>query len=163
MSISSAEANQRAETYTQLWNFANTYALGKHMSEQLVARYQAQLQLPIAVVRPSLVSAIAGEPYPGVNLVAAAVCSTRHWQRHERHFYGVLPYRPQSMWATEQAAHCSRLIGMFTHNLLLGSPTSDHSPTGVHMCLKGLLQLLQGAGGSLPFHPQQLRPDTTLT
>lgn len=67
LSIPSAEANQRAETYTQLWNFANTYALGKHMSEQLVARYQAQLQLPIAVVRPSLVSAIAGEPYPGMS------------------------------------------------------------------------------------------------
>lgn len=60
-----AEANQRAETYKQLWNFPNTYTLGKHMSEQLVTRYQAQLQLPVAIVRPSLTSAIAGEPYPG--------------------------------------------------------------------------------------------------
>jgi thioester reductase-like protein len=33
---------------------------GKHMSEQLVARYQAKQQLPVAIVRPSLVSAIAG-------------------------------------------------------------------------------------------------------
>lgn len=32
---------------------------------QLVTRYQAQLQLPIAIVRPSLTCAIAGEPYPG--------------------------------------------------------------------------------------------------
>jgi hypothetical protein len=31
------------------------------MSEQLVARYQAKQQLPVAIVRPSLVSAIAGE------------------------------------------------------------------------------------------------------
>lgn len=29
------EANQRAETYKQLWNFPNTYTLGKHMSEQV--------------------------------------------------------------------------------------------------------------------------------
>jgi thioester reductase-like protein len=36
---------------------------GKHMSEQLVARYQAKQQLPIAIVRPSLVSAIAGEQW----------------------------------------------------------------------------------------------------
>ncbi|KAF6261123.1 male sterility protein-domain-containing protein [Scenedesmus sp. NREL 46B-D3] len=40
-------------------------AQGKHMSEQLVTRYQAKQQLPVAIVRPSLVSAIAGEPYPG--------------------------------------------------------------------------------------------------
>jgi hypothetical protein len=53
------------ETYKQLWGFPNTYTLGKHLAEQLVARYQAQLDMPIAVVRPSLVSAIAGEPYPG--------------------------------------------------------------------------------------------------
>jgi hypothetical protein len=33
---------------------------GKHMSEQLVTRYQAKQQLPVAIVRPSLVSAIAG-------------------------------------------------------------------------------------------------------
>lgn len=60
-----SEANQRAETYKQLWHFPNTYTMGKHMSEQLVTRYQAQLQLPVAIVRPSLTSAIAGEPYPG--------------------------------------------------------------------------------------------------
>ena len=63
------EANQRAETYKQLWNFPNTYTLGKHMGEQLVTRYQAQLQLPVAIVRPSLTSAIAGEPYPGTRCI----------------------------------------------------------------------------------------------
>lgn len=46
-------------------NFPNTYTLGKHMGEQLVTRYQSQLQLPVAIVRPSLTCAIAGEPYPG--------------------------------------------------------------------------------------------------
>lgn len=64
-----AEANQRAETYKQLWNFPNTYTLGKHMGEQLVTRYQAQLQLAVAIVRPSLTSAIAGEPYPGTGCI----------------------------------------------------------------------------------------------
>eukprot|EP00775_Hariotina_reticulata_P012149 gene12149-12287_t len=65
LSLPKADANSRAAALIKRWNFPNTYTLGKHMSEQLVARYQAKQQLPVAIVRPSLVSAIAGEPYPG--------------------------------------------------------------------------------------------------
>ncbi|WIA40444.1 hypothetical protein OEZ86_013801 [Tetradesmus obliquus] len=59
------DANLRADILLRRWKFPNTYTMGKHMSEQLVTRYQAKQQLPVAIVRPSLVSAIAGEPYPG--------------------------------------------------------------------------------------------------
>lgn len=55
------DANCRTETLMKRWKFPNTYTMGKHMSEQLVTRYQAKQQLPVAIVRPSLVSAIAGE------------------------------------------------------------------------------------------------------
>uniref|UniRef100_A0A383VYV1 Fatty acyl-CoA reductase n=1 Tax=Tetradesmus obliquus TaxID=3088 RepID=A0A383VYV1_TETOB len=65
LALPKPDANSRAATLLQRWHFPNTYTLGKHMSEQLVARYQAEQQLPVAIVRPSLVSAIAGEPYPG--------------------------------------------------------------------------------------------------
>eukprot|EP00879_Flechtneria_rotunda_P002270 GHRR01002461.1.p1 GENE.GHRR01002461.1~~GHRR01002461.1.p1 ORF type:complete len:664 (+),score=233.63 GHRR01002461.1:802-2793(+) len=65
LALPKTDANDRTQMFLQRWKFPNTYTLGKHMSEQLVARYQAKFQLPIAIVRPSLVSAIAGEPYPG--------------------------------------------------------------------------------------------------
>jgi thioester reductase-like protein len=61
LSLPKADANSRAAALIKRWNFPNTYTLGKHMSEQLVARYQAKQQLPVAIVRPSLVSAIAGK------------------------------------------------------------------------------------------------------
>lgn len=65
MSLPQRDANNRAQVLMKMWKFPNTYTMGKHMSEQLVTRYQAKQQLPVAIVRPSLVSAIAGEPYPG--------------------------------------------------------------------------------------------------
>ncbi|KAF8055926.1 fatty acyl-CoA reductase [Scenedesmus sp. PABB004] len=65
LSMPSRDANRRAAALLERWAFPNTYTMGKHMSEQLVTRYQARLQLPVAIVRPSLVCALAGEPYPG--------------------------------------------------------------------------------------------------
>jgi hypothetical protein len=102
MSLPAGDADMRATVYMKRWGFPNTYTLGKHLTEHLVAKYQvravcvvgvvwvwvgrrifcvplgpiispsphptnpqARLQLPVALVRPSLVSAIAGMPYPG--------------------------------------------------------------------------------------------------
>ncbi|KIZ03988.1 hypothetical protein MNEG_3968 [Monoraphidium neglectum] len=65
MSLPSGDADMRANVYMKRWRFPNTYTLGKHLTEHLVAKYQSRLQLPVAIVRPSLVSAIAGAPYPG--------------------------------------------------------------------------------------------------
>jgi hypothetical protein len=63
--LSKGDANNRAQVYIRRWDFPNTYTFGKHLAEQLVASYQSSHGLPVAIVRPSLVSAIAGEPYPG--------------------------------------------------------------------------------------------------
>ena len=48
----------------QRWGFKNTYTFGKHLAEQLVASYHGR-HFPVAIVRPSLVSGVAGKPYPG--------------------------------------------------------------------------------------------------
>lgn len=65
MSLPASDADMRANVYMRRWRFPNTYTLGKHLTEHLVAKYQSRLQLPVAIVRPSLVSAMAGAPYPG--------------------------------------------------------------------------------------------------
>jgi hypothetical protein len=59
------EASARAAHYIDLWGFRNTYAFGKHLTEKALAALNAELRLPLALVRPSLVSAISAEPYPG--------------------------------------------------------------------------------------------------
>ncbi|GBF96748.1 hypothetical protein Rsub_09490, partial [Raphidocelis subcapitata] len=58
-------AAQRAQSCIELWGFRNTYAFGKHLTEKALAAINAELRLPLAIVRPSLVSAISAEPYPG--------------------------------------------------------------------------------------------------
>ncbi|KAI8471567.1 MAG: male sterility protein-domain-containing protein [Monoraphidium minutum] len=65
LAMPAAEANERAADYIRLWGFRNTYAFGKHLAEKAVAAVQRELDLPAAIVRPSLVSAIFSEPYPG--------------------------------------------------------------------------------------------------
>ncbi|KIZ05743.1 hypothetical protein MNEG_2214 [Monoraphidium neglectum] len=65
LALPAAEANERAAGYISLWGFRNTYAFGKHLAEKAVAALQRELDLPVAIVRPSLVSAISAEPYPG--------------------------------------------------------------------------------------------------
>ena len=60
-----AEAEALAAKYIELWGFKNTYALGKHLAEKAVVAHAAKHDLPLVIVRPSLVSAVAAEPYPG--------------------------------------------------------------------------------------------------
>lgn len=65
LGLTAGDAAQRATVYTTRWNYPNTYCLGKHLAEQMVAQYQQRYALPVAVVRPALVSAVAKAPYPG--------------------------------------------------------------------------------------------------
>lgn len=48
----------------QRWGFHNTYCMGKHLTEQLVQSYHGRI-CPCSIVRPTLVSAVAKEPYAG--------------------------------------------------------------------------------------------------
>ena len=74
-------------SYRQRWGFKNTYTFGKHLAEQLVASYHGR-HFPVAIVRPSLVSAVAGQPYPGYagNMAGWNVIS----------FVGLSPLPPQT-------------------------------------------------------------------
>jgi hypothetical protein len=65
LGLPAEEATALAAKYIDLWGFKNTYAMGKHLAEKAVVRLAGELRLPLAVVRPSLVSAVAAEPYCG--------------------------------------------------------------------------------------------------
>eukprot|EP00882_Tetradesmus_deserticola_P013375 GHRQ01014200.1.p1 GENE.GHRQ01014200.1~~GHRQ01014200.1.p1 ORF type:complete len:468 (+),score=166.28 GHRQ01014200.1:148-1551(+) len=65
MSLKPAAANVRAQMFLEMWGFPNTYTMGKNLTEKLVASYHKQHGLPVAIVRPSLVTGLAGLPYPG--------------------------------------------------------------------------------------------------
>lgn len=65
LSLSKIEADRRADFYTHHWGFPNTYCLGKHLAEQLVYRTHQATGLPLAILRPSLVTGVAGLPWPG--------------------------------------------------------------------------------------------------
>jgi hypothetical protein len=39
--------------------------MGKHLAEKAVLNLQQEFNLPMCIVRPSLVSAVAAEPYAG--------------------------------------------------------------------------------------------------
>jgi fatty acyl-CoA reductase len=60
-----AAAQDRATALAARWGFPNNYTLGKHLTEQLVAAARTRHGLPLAIVRPSLVAAVAVEPLPG--------------------------------------------------------------------------------------------------
>lgn len=46
-------------------DFPNTYTLGKHLTEELVADFHKEGRLPVVIVRPTLVCGLSGAPYPG--------------------------------------------------------------------------------------------------
>jgi nucleoside-diphosphate-sugar epimerase len=75
-------ANLRAEGLLAQWNFPNNYTLSKHLAEYMVADYQQHANMPVAIVRPTLISSVARDPYPGehefmnVNKIDAVCWST---------------------------------------------------------------------------------------
>jgi nucleoside-diphosphate-sugar epimerase len=65
MSMPAHNANLRAEGLLAQWNFPNNYTLSKHLAEYMVADYQKYFDLPVSIVRPTLISSVARDPYPG--------------------------------------------------------------------------------------------------
>ena len=64
LSLPTEEADLQAADLMRRLNFASTYAFGKLLTEQLVD----DIYMPgvgKVIVRPSLISGLAGEPYPG--------------------------------------------------------------------------------------------------
>eukprot|EP00878_Enallax_costatus_P007771 GHUV01008134.1.p1 GENE.GHUV01008134.1~~GHUV01008134.1.p1 ORF type:complete len:416 (+),score=108.71 GHUV01008134.1:316-1563(+) len=59
------EADQQTQLVMQRLNFASSYAFGKFLTELMVEEFPLPSRVSKAVVRPSLISSIAGAPYPG--------------------------------------------------------------------------------------------------
>lgn len=60
-----AAANQHTAELLQRLNFSGTCAFSKHLAEQLVDSTVLKPGVSRAIVRPSLIAAVAQEPYPG--------------------------------------------------------------------------------------------------
>jgi fatty acyl-CoA reductase len=65
MALPPDEANALALTVMQDNSFGSTYALGKNLTELLVADTRLGRGVAKAIVRPALISSVAGAPYPG--------------------------------------------------------------------------------------------------
>jgi hypothetical protein len=59
-------ANSRVAGLMKAWNFPNNYTLSKHLAEYMVADFHKYCKLPIVIARPTLISSVARDPYPGV-------------------------------------------------------------------------------------------------
>lgn len=65
LNLPAEEADRQTAMVMQRLNFGSTYAFGKYLTELLVEGYPLPNRVSKAMVRPSLISSIAGEPYPG--------------------------------------------------------------------------------------------------
>lgn len=59
------DADQQTAMVMQRLNFASSYAFGKYLTELMVEEFNLPGHVSKVMVRPSLISSIAGAPYPG--------------------------------------------------------------------------------------------------
>ncbi len=59
------EADEQTQLVMQRLNFQSSYAFGKYLTELMVEEFLLPSRVSKAIVRPSLISSIAGAPYPG--------------------------------------------------------------------------------------------------
>lgn len=65
MDMPSEEANRVALDFMAAHNFNSTYAFGKHLTEMMVVDAPLRPGVCRAMVRPSLIAGLVGDPYPG--------------------------------------------------------------------------------------------------
>lgn len=65
MSMDTETANKVALDLMGKNNFNSTYAFGKHLTERMVVDTQVKPGVQRAMVRPSLIAGLLGDPYPG--------------------------------------------------------------------------------------------------
>jgi hypothetical protein len=73
--MDAASANQHTAELLQRLNFTSTSAFSKHLAEQLVDSTVIKAGVSRAIVRPSLIAAIAGDPWPGYITGSAAAAT----------------------------------------------------------------------------------------
>jgi hypothetical protein len=65
LAMDAATANRHTADLLHKLHFTSTYAFGKHLTEQLVDGTVIKPGVSRAIVRPSLIAAVAQDPYPG--------------------------------------------------------------------------------------------------
>lgn len=69
MSLDDETAQRQALKFIKKYNFLNTYAISKNLTERLVMDYgmakPGRVALPVCITRPAVVGAIAQQPHPG--------------------------------------------------------------------------------------------------
>ena len=65
LAMDAATANRHTAELMARLSFSSTYAFAQHLTEQLVDATLIKPGVSRAIVRPSLVAAVAQEPYPG--------------------------------------------------------------------------------------------------
>lgn len=65
MSMPADTADQEAAAIMSRLNFTSTYAFGKLLAEQMVDDPTVLPGVAKVIVRPSLITGVAGAPYPG--------------------------------------------------------------------------------------------------
>lgn len=65
LAMDTATANRHTAELMQQLSFSSTYAFAQHLTEQLVDGTTIKPGVSRAIVRPSLIAAVAQEPYPG--------------------------------------------------------------------------------------------------
>jgi hypothetical protein len=67
MDMEAWEADAEAHNLVKHWGFPDMYCLSKRLAELLVERYSQRYdrQYSFALVRPSIIGAVAAQPYPG--------------------------------------------------------------------------------------------------
>jgi len=110
-------ANLRAEGLLAQWNFPNNYTLSKHLAEYMVADYQQTFNMPVAIVRPTLISSVARDPYPGEHLQAATL----------RCVPAVLP-KTTTIWCHSMNRSLQQCCCNDTHMAVKASPMLGNCP-----------------------------------
>jgi hypothetical protein len=65
LTLNAAQADKQVAQLMQCLNFNSTYAFGKYLTELLVDDTLVREGVANVIVRPSLISGLAGDPYPG--------------------------------------------------------------------------------------------------
>lgn len=65
LSMDAESASRHTAELMQAHNFVSTYAFSQHLTEQLVDSTVIRPGVSRAIVRPSVVGALAQDPYPG--------------------------------------------------------------------------------------------------
>ncbi|KAL0022255.1 hypothetical protein WJX77_010593 [Trebouxia sp. C0004] len=134
--VPKAKAAQQAQAYMQQWCFPNTYCFSKHLAESLMAEYHTRA-FPVAIIRPSIIGAVAGSPLPGyvgntagsTGAALAIATGIAAWTCHQpSSTFDLVPGDMVSSTILAAAAVTAQGCSRNRHPLIVHACTSSHNP-----------------------------------